>query len=90
MTIDARTPFTLVNKSKPEQFCRVEPTDDPDFLFVRFQGACGNIMENLVPAKQVMETLAGLYAAGWVEEVLSTSGEEAEPEGSEQKLLHDL
>lgn len=75
------SPFTLEHKDK-DQFCRFEPTDDPESVFIRFKGACGHIMENVISREQAMAQVAFLYRRGY---------EEAEePEGHEQKFLHDL
>lgn len=74
-------PFTLLHKEK-DQFCRFEPTDDPETVYVRFKGACGHVMENLVRVDLAVDQIAHLYSLGYVEA--------EEPEGFEQRFLHEL
>lgn len=59
-------PFTMVHEGKG-QFARFEPTDDPDSVFVRFQGACGHIMENVIDRRTMVEAVADLFAKGYKE-----------------------
>lgn len=74
-------PFTL---SKPDgtQWCRFEPTDDPDMVFIRFQGACGQIMERAIDTAAAVKQMAHLHSLGY-EEL-------KESEDFEQKFLHDI
>jgi hypothetical protein len=58
--------FTMMHPEK-DQFLRVEPTDDPALVFVRFKGACSHIMENISDIDTVLETDGHLYSLGYVE-----------------------
>lgn len=73
--------FTLLHEEK-DQFCRFEPTDDPETVYVRFKGACGHVMENLIRMDLAVDQIAHLYSLGYVEV--------EEPEGFEQRFLHEL
>ena len=74
-------PFTL-SYAETGQWIRFEPTDSPDTVFIRFGGACGGVQENLIGLPQVVEHVVRLYSVGYTEV--------EEPEGFEQKFLHDL
>ena len=75
-------PFTLEHAEK-DQWVRFEPTDDPDFIHVRFQGACGQVMNNLLSLDEVKEQVARLYSLGYADV--------QEPEGAEpMRFLHNL
>lgn len=66
MTQSTFRPFTMVHEAKG-QFARFEPTDDPEVVFVRFQGACGRTMENVIDRKTMVEAVADLFAKGYKE-----------------------
>lgn len=72
-------PFTMLHEAKG-QFARFEPTDDPEVVFVRFQGACGHPMENTIDKQTMLESVADLFAKGYREV----------PEEEIQRFLHDL
>lgn len=59
-------PFTLLHEEK-NQFCRFEPTEDLDLVYVQFKGACEHVMENVVRMDLALDQIAHLYSLGYVE-----------------------
>ncbi len=58
--------FTLEHKAK-KQWARFEPMDDQNFVFVRFQGACGQVVETKVDRAVATDQIAHLYSIGYTE-----------------------
>ena len=59
-------PFTMIHEGKG-QFATFTPTNDPDTVFVKFQGSCGSIMENYIDREVMTAALADLFAKGYKE-----------------------
>lgn len=59
-------PFKLSHEGK-NQWARFEPGSEPDSVFVRFQGACGRLMENTIPIGMMADVVADLYSKGYKE-----------------------
>lgn len=59
-------PFTLLHEEK-NQFCRFEPTIDPETVNVRIKGPCGHTIENLIRVDLAVDQIAYLYSLGYVE-----------------------
>lgn len=60
-------PFTLVHKEK-DQYCYFEPTENLDIIYVKFKGACGQVVESEQYYSIVIDSICHLYLSGYEEE----------------------